>query len=74
MSVPYEFTADEIERTKRFIIQSISKCRFINGKILKNPFVFYRDVADILGYSIECEDFIVKVSHKTPEIEKVTIH
>jgi hypothetical protein len=54
--VPTTFTADEIERTRDFIIKSIHKnSRFVHGKVLGNPYVFYKDIGDLLGYTIESE-------------------
>jgi hypothetical protein len=52
--VPYAFTAQEIEKTRQFLIDHVRKNSYIrNGTVKGNPLVPYKDVASFLGYSID---------------------
>jgi hypothetical protein len=54
--VPNSFTAEEIEIVRKFIIKAIHQnSRFVNGKVLGNPYIFYKDVLVQLEYVIESE-------------------
>jgi hypothetical protein len=71
--VPYTFTAEEIALTKTHIIKAVhTKSRFVNGQVLGDPFVFYKDIAALLGYEIESEgdgDRLGIVSGQASELE-----
>lgn len=54
--VPYEFSTEQIDKTRSFIIKSIKdNSRFVNGKVLGSPYVFYKDIAKLLNCEIESE-------------------
>lgn len=54
--IPSSFTQEEIKEAHEFVISKIRKnSRFVNGKVLGNPYVFYKEIADLLGYQIESE-------------------
>jgi len=54
--VPNTFTDKEIEETRKLIIRWVHQnSRFVNGKVLGNPYISYRDILAPLGYIIETE-------------------
>ena len=52
--VPSDFTDEEIEMVRKFILNHIkTNSRWVHGKRLGNPFIFYKTIGNLLGYYIE---------------------
>lgn len=53
--VPSEFSARKIEAVRKHLIMRLKATRLRNGRAPGNVYLYYRDIADLLGYEIECE-------------------
>ena len=47
-------SAAEYEQARKFILSSVkNNSRYVNGKVLGNHYIFYKDLADLLGFTID---------------------
>jgi len=54
--VPTTFTQEEIKKAYDYVISKVKKnSRFVGNKVLGSPYVYYKEIADLLNYEIECE-------------------
>lgn len=54
--VPSTFTDKEIKDTHNLILHRVHQnSRFVNGRVLGNPYISYKDILAPLGYVIETE-------------------
>jgi hypothetical protein len=73
-AVPTHFTISEIRKAYRFVLKAASRGRLVGGNVVGNPFVTYKELAAVVGYTIDDEYDGDRVGALAGEVSQISFN